>query len=280
MDERVTIAHELLVASPPGEFGNVVNDVRALVADDQLLNQSAFEAFRQYNTEQLLPIDIPGGSSKVLITQFNELDPTHYVDPVTRQVVTVDHVKQEISDVRPMDDGETPVAAEAHRTALFNALAKYVKEFYPEGAYSVFATSDTELVVVISAAKFKLENFWTGRWRSVWKVTLNGTNAALSATVKATVHYFENGNVQLNTNWSTNADATGLSSPEAGAKSIATAIQKAESAYHQALEESYANLPVTTFKTLRRALPITKALMNWAALGSYRIGGDIHSKGR
>lgn len=89
------------------------------------------------------------------------------------------------------------------------------------------------------------------------------------------MHYFENGNVQLNTNF-TPSVTTDVGSD--AAKAIATAIQKEETAYHTSLEESFAALPTTTFKTLRRALPLSKQLCNWAAIGSYKLGGEIARK--
>jgi hypothetical protein len=61
------------------------------------------------------------------------------------------------------------------------------------------------------------------------------------------------------------------------ARAAAGAIQSAEVTYHRALEETYGALS-STFKILRRALPMTKQPINWAAIANYRIGSDLTSK--
>jgi len=47
------------------------------------------------------------------------------------------------------------------------------------------------------------------------------------------------------------------------AKNIVAAIDKFESEFHGNLEELYVNMHSTTFKAMRRFLPITGVPMNW-----------------
>ena len=109
----------------------------------------------------------------------------------------------------------------------------------------------------------------------MWKVSVDGSNVTLNGQVNANVHYFENGNVQLNTSFTPSIT---VDAGADAAKAVASAIQKQELAYHTSLEEAFANLPTSTFKTLRRALPLTKQQANWAAMGSYKLGGEIARK--
>jgi len=46
------------------------------------------------------------------------------------------------------------------------------------------------------------DDFSTGRWRSLWTCTFKpgSGNAELKGNIRITVHYYEDGNVQLNTN--------------------------------------------------------------------------------
>jgi hypothetical protein len=69
-------------------------DVRALVSNDDLLNTHALAGFRTYNTEQMIAVDVPGASRKVLVTSFNQVDENSYFDPTSQQVVVVDHIQQ------------------------------------------------------------------------------------------------------------------------------------------------------------------------------------------
>jgi len=51
-EEIIDIANNFLLNSPPGEFMEVVTDVRALLPNESLINESAPRTFREYNTDQ------------------------------------------------------------------------------------------------------------------------------------------------------------------------------------------------------------------------------------
>lgn len=80
-----------------------------------------------------------------------------------------------------------------------------------------------------------------------------------------TVHYFEDGNVQLKTDHS--LQKSDISSPSALVKAIAND----EKAYQEELNKTFSGLGDGIFKGLRRLLPVTKQKIEWEKVASYKI---------
>lgn len=284
--QKIEIAKWFLTNSPPGEIQYVAKDVRSVLNDHHLYDLAASEAFPVYNKEHIIAIELSDRSGDVLITTFGELNETDYLDPRTAQVATVDHVKQVCVGVRPATDEELPSPyIEEFRCALDAEIIKYVDEAYPRGICSVYCTngkeveepgSDFELAVLISAARLSPHNFCNGSWRSIWKIEFKDDLQMIELTCKMQVgaHYFEEGNVQLDANHEFQ-DSTILQSPEDSAVSIANIIRHHETEYLASLEGSYLNLPDTTFKDLRRKLPVTRTLFPWHNTLQISLNRDI-----
>lgn len=81
-------------------------------------------------------------------------------------------------------------------------------------------------------------------------------------TVKINVHYFEDGNVQLHSDIKKKVKVD-VGSEEDTAKAVASAISKIEDEYQTELEEMYVSMHTTTFKAMRRFLPLSRQTMNW-----------------
>ncbi len=157
------------------------------------------------------------------------------------------------------------------------ALEAYLRESYsPNGSAAVYgsvgADGAVRLTVCIASHQFNPKNFWNGALRSRWVATLpaapNATSVALSGTLSACVHYFEEGNVQLATSHAATASVTapGGASEEsvtALGGAIVAALRAAESDYYAGLEGSFDALAQRTFKELRRALPVTRSKFPW-----------------
>jgi capping protein alpha len=268
-DEIVDIANNFLLNSPPGEFMEVVTDVRALLPNESLINESAPRTFREYNTEQMVQVDSPKGH-KVLITKYGEVADGDYLDPKGGLVLHYDHIKQEVTGNRPISGGDLEKNVESLRSAFEAEAFTYVGEHYPHGTTTIYG-KDGKIIICISSARFNPHNFWNGRWRSVW--TYHG--GELVGHFKIVVHYYEDGNVQLNTDTTQTLKISDSGNDATISKEALKVIAKAEQQFQESLDQSYRTMGDTTFKALRRALPITRTRIDWNKIKNYKIGGQM-----
>jgi len=273
--EILQIATNFLLEAPPGEFNEVVTDVRGLVANDALLNRNALETFSKYNMDQM--IQVTNGDHEFLITKFGDIGGHNYLDPIGGSVVSYDHIKQKVTGTRPIA-GELDASVEPFRRSIEEAAVNYVAEHYLNGTTTVYSGqegSENKVIVAISSSKFNPNNFWNGRWRSVWTIVFKpGGDAKLEASIRVNVHYYEDGNVQLGTNYKKNSTVKIPSDAKSSGEAVLKQIAKLEQDYQTAVEHSYNTMGETTFKALRRVLPITREKIKWEKIKTYKMGAD------
>ncbi|KAJ1570057.1 hypothetical protein HK096_003835 [Nowakowskiella sp. JEL0078] len=281
LSEKFEIVSQFIKDSPPGEVNDVFNDVRVLLNDDGNLleteeaQQTFTTAFEEYNTAQLISVPIPGADH-----EHGQLDDGRYLDPRTSQAFHFDHLNSQI--ISDLERVEPNAETENYRQVLASldlAAQKYIAEHYPDGVSSVFDLFNNTFVIAIVDNKYNPGNFWNGRWRSIWTVTVGSVE--IKGSIKLQIHYYEDGNVQLNfaKDLSAKLISTFVSfqDPIAFSNAVFKAITKQENDLQIALHEAYGELAGTTFKNLRRQLPITKSKIDWNFVSGYKIGAELAS---
>jgi len=273
-EEKISIASDFILDAPPGEFNEVFNDVRVLLDNDVLLKEGASSAFATYNEDQFTPATIEGCDKKVLITKNAKTEDGRYLDPRSGQTFAFDHLRKTASDLEPADIDDCG----GFRSAFEKEVTSYTENHYgsitTNGVCSIYGNGD-DITCCIEHHKFQPNNFWNGRWRSKW--TFNTSSGAISGVLMAQVHYYEDGNVQMISNKKIE-DKIAVGDPSATATKFVAKVKLAESLYQKAISANYNVMSDTTFKALRRALPITRSKLDWMKVINYKIGAELANK--
>ncbi|KAL1711064.1 F-actin-capping protein subunit alpha [Schizophyllum commune] len=283
--ERVEAASNFLLQSPPGEINDVLNDVRNIISDDDSLQDGIQSTLREYNLEQFITVDVPGAQHQTLISRAaivstEEGTVERFLDPRSKTSFLFDHIGLDASDPLPH---EPNAESEEFRSALETATQTYLAAHFVEGVAAVFVSPDApnKFTIQVVSNKYNPNNFWSGRWRSEYTVDLNDNT--INGKIWLNVHYYEQGNVQLNTTHNITIalpPAIVTSAPPAAASKILALIDFEETKYQTSLNDTYSEMGEKTFKALRRALPMTRQKLDWDKVLGYKIGQEIQgSKG-
>ena len=287
--DRVQKASKLMLLAPPGELEEVFQNIRIIINNDDELKDGIGSTFDVYNYENFTSVTLPGCDYDILLTSHNRLKEHVYYDPNTGKKFIFNPFD---NDVQMLDSAIDPSPHNAMREAYQHALNAYVGKHYPTGTGMVTAstlednTSSVCFVFCISSSKSNTNSYWNGQWISEW--TLRWTehrpsagehleindlpqcakNATMQGAFSIKVHYFEDGNVQLFSN-------TSVLYPledDVGIDAILKIIEAEEDKFQLDLNDSYGTLSENTFRTLRKALPITKAKLDWDKIFAYKLG--------
>ena len=90
-------------------------------------------------------------------------------------------------------------------------------------------------------------------------------------------HYFEDGNVQMQSTKPIAKSDHSFSDSASLATLLAAHIKSAETAFHTGLDEMYGNMDEETFRAMRRIMPISRTKMDWN-LNAVRMTRQIQRK--
>lgn len=254
----------LVESAPSTELSSVAENLDAITTG---ISKSTIEnAIAEFINST--PIAISG----YIISKFNkDSQSSKYIDFVKEEKFNFDVLKNLIIDVESYST-EGQVNAN-----LVRKLEEYGEDYYQNFTFNIipegFADdNDKSFRIIIIGQKQNQNNFYTGAWRSEYKV--NGDQ--ITGVVALDIHYFEEGNVRLKY---TDDEISGTLGKSGDASGIVNFINKLENAIELKIIEQFQSLNQQSFKNLRRVLPVTRSKINWGnAIGNYRLGSDVVNK--
>jgi len=254
-EEKKAIIRHLVSKAPAGEGPSLCKDLKEICGEELLDSDTASE-FLQARAEERCDFVVKTG---LVICKEAAVD-GGYLNPSTGEVCTVNFTNLSITNTTSGDKPDS-----AFRDQVEKAVNKYVSAHFLQGqgecqvATAVFEDGSVT-TVIITAKNVNLGNFWTGSW--VTRLTANADTKKINVNTECNVHYFEHGNVQLNTNRKGHDDLKMKGEGEAAANSIVDALKAEENEFQAALSQFYAKNK-KIFKKVRRALTIQGTKMDW-----------------
>eukprot|EP00735_Rhodelphis_limneticus_P004704 TRINITY_DN1632_c0_g1::TRINITY_DN1632_c0_g1_i1::g.17822::m.17822 TRINITY_DN1632_c0_g1::TRINITY_DN1632_c0_g1_i1::g.17822 ORF type:complete len:306 (+),score=94.83,sp/Q9W2N0/CAPZA_DROME/30.04/1e-50,F-actin_cap_A/PF01267.12/4.2e-72,CSTF2_hinge/PF14327.1/0.16 TRINITY_DN1632_c0_g1_i1:57-920(+) len=277
-EDKISLCSTFVAGCPPGQMKEVLADIKILVDDDMsVLESVGTSACKKYNEENNVTLTVDN-SYEVVLNAAGSLGGDKYVDPRGKHILTIDPVKLEVKAKEPLEG----YPCEDFRHEIEKTLTEYVESHYPEGACSVYAHREGDhntLTVALSAAKYSPGNYWSGRWHSTWTVSWRDgqKSGTISGVSKIRVHYYEDGNVQLMTENRHSTDVA-LEDGKAAGSAVCDAVSKSEGGYQKYLQELFTQMSDSSFKELRRKLPITQQRFDWEKVAMGRLARELTRK--
>jgi capping protein alpha len=277
-DTKRQIYTNLLKQSPPGEFNAVFDDLRTMNHDMALLDEQCETTLVEYNHDNFLPVT-HAELKDSLVTKYNLVNNEHYhyIEPKSNKIFAYDHIQRSVREVLP-NAHHVDSELEEWRSALQQHLDSYVYEHYQKNGVGSVFIYEGNAVICIGSHKYQRRNCYNGRWCSQWTIppySTKRTTHAVNGKISVLTHYYEDGNVQMNSSKNYVLNVAYPTDISAAAKEVLKQITEAESSYLVNMQEKFSTFSDQTFKALRRPLPVTRTKMDWTKVHTYRIAKDM-----
>lgn len=259
----------LVFDAPPGEIDAVRHDIELLIGDSAPAKRRLADATRKANIEQLrvVEVTVKGTKQLTVLSKYNQLeDDVFYTSGASPVKFEVDHLTRKTKVLEAFEPEDE--SAEEYQ----GAVEKYVAEHYSaESVAAVFSQSSSELAVVVIGRKLNPQNFSNGQITAVY--TLDKDAGKLEGHIVADVHYFEDGNVRMDSK--KDVSAVGVRTPT----KLAEKLEALETKFEQDLNAHLIEMNEREFKDLRRQLPVTRMPMVWGkAVAGYKVGKELENR--
>ncbi|KII68731.1 F-actin-capping protein subunit alpha-1 [Thelohanellus kitauei] len=228
-------------------------------------------AIREYNEKMFTPCKLPKASSNSLVTHHGS-EGSQYIDNKNKLKFTFDHIRRE-----PINEEhcELPSGLQGYFEAVDKGINAYVNEHYKNGNYAIYIkkTDDIFVTVCIESHAYNPDNFWNGVLTCDY--TANASTLKVKGKITSTIHYFEDGNVQMSSNKVIEGDMKPCKDEKEFGAHFTDFIRITESKYQEAVVDDINNMMDTTFKALRRVLPITRSKIQWEKINAYVLGHEL-----
>lgn len=277
---KLKLAKGFVTHAPPAQTQKVVDDLRTLVGASVLTSDKEAALLAQANKEKFAAVDV--GGTQVLLTPHGELPSGEFLDPASGCALVVDHKALTAhKSGTPLSEQQLASAqgAASVRDSVDRAMQRYRSDFLPKGVVTTYGTSGagTKVVCCVSAINAELTNYWAGQWCSEWILDIpgGGSVGTLTGKVRCAVHYFEDGNVQLDDKAVFQAELP--ASGDVGA-AFASKVKGFEQGFLSKFEDIYTTLGETVLQGLRRRLPITKTKFDWEKATVAKLAGELQTQ--
>lgn len=275
MSEVEDIVRQIIKTSPPGDDTNIISDIKSLLghADaDKLISNVLREHYTtELNTDNMKSGDIKlvklnNSNDYTIISKYNSSG-LKFFDTKHGILFDYDFINSKIIDI----ENKLPSNIDSNSVSFIqNQLNDYINSHFTNLSTGLVIPDENNLglTFIIIGEKLNDSNFYNGKWISIYK--WNSNDNQLSSIVKVKVHYYEDGNVILNT----------FKTENLGIMDNADNIVQKISDYEKNLElntlQNVNELNEEKFKNLRRLLPISRSKIQWGrAIGNYKLGQNV-----
>lgn len=250
------VIDNLMESSPPCNLKEIDRLLTLILFDpeDSLLIKNSLEKYIKKQTGIF--------SHEYIASKFNKHPNSNkYVDYINKKLFNVDLKSYKAID---FEDHFPEIDYPDFYNDLVLEIEKYGRDHFPSFfAFTIVPINKNETVIIIIGQKFKNVNFFTGQWKSYYKID---SSHNIEGQINLDIYYCENGNLRLQYDENVKEKISTIN-----ASYIIKTIKDLEDSITLKIMENFNNLNQKSFKNLRRLLPVTKSKINWnSVVGFYK----------